>query len=71
MKFETAYIYSFIAPLMIFLSILGLISSKESKKIFYMPIGLMGIYIIVEKELSRGLKRKNILKKIQSYKKNK
>ena len=34
MKFETAYIYSFIAPLMIFLSILGLISSKESKKIF-------------------------------------
>ena len=71
MKFETAYIYSLIAPLMIFLSILGLISSKESKKIFYMPIGLMGIFIIVEKELSRGLKRKNILKKIQSYKKNK
>ena len=68
MKFETAYIYSFVAPLMIFLSTLGLISSKESKKIFYLPIGLMGIFIIVEKEFSRGSKRKNILNEIKTYK---
>ena len=71
MKFEKAYIYSLVAPLMIFLSTLGLISGKDSKKIFYVPIGLMGIFIIVEKEFSRGLKRKNILNKIKSFKQTK
>jgi len=71
MKFEKGYIFSFVAPLMIILSTIGLISSKESKKIFYLPLGVMGIFIILEKEFSRGLKRKNILNKIKSYKKNK
>ena len=69
MRFEKAYIFSLVAPLMIFLSIIGFISRKDSKKIFYVPIGLMGIFIILEKELSRGLKRKKILNKIKSYKK--
>ena len=69
MKTEKAYIFSLVAPLMIFLSIIGFISRKDSKKIFYVPIGLMGIFIILEKELSRGLKRKKILNKIKSYKK--
>ena len=71
MKFEKNYIFSLVAPLMILLSIIGYISREDSKKIFYLPIGLMGIFIISEKELSRGLKRKNILKKIKSYKQNK
>ena len=69
MKFEKAYIFSLVAPLMILLSIIGFISRKDSKKIFYLPIGLMGIFIISEKEFSRGLKRKKILIKIKSYKK--
>ena len=69
MKLEKAYIFSFVAPLMILLSLIGLISRKDSKKIFYLPIGLMGILIISEKEFSRGLKRKKILIKIKSYKK--
>ena len=69
MKFEKAYIFSLVAPLMIFLSIIGLITRKDSKKIFYLPIGLMGIFIISEKEFSRGQKRKKILNKIKSYKK--
>ena len=69
MKFEKAYIFSLVAPLMILLSIIGLTSSKDSKKIFYLPIGLMGIFIIAEKELSRRIKRKKILIKIKSYKK--
>ena len=68
MKFEKVYIFSLAAPLMILLSIIGFISRKDSKKIFYLPIGLMGIFIISEKELSRGLKRKKILNKIKSYK---
>ena len=68
MKFEKAYIFSLVAPLMILLSIIGFISRKDSKKIFYLPIGLMGIFIISEKGFSRGLKRKKILNKIKSYK---
>ena len=68
MKFEKAYIFSLAAPLMILLSIIGFISRKDSKKIFYFPIGLMGIFIIAEKEFSRGIKRKKILNKIKSYK---
>ena len=68
MKFENTYIFSLVAPLMILVSTIGLISRKDSKKVFYLPIGLMGLYIISEKELSRGLKRKKILNKIKSFK---
>ena len=68
MKFEKAYIFSLVAPLMIFLSIIGFILRDGNKKLFYLPIGLMGIFIISEKELSRGLKRKKILNKIKSCK---
>ena len=68
MKFEKAYIFSLAAPLMILLSTIGFISRKDSKKIFYLPIGLMGIFIISEKEFSRGIKRKKILNKIKSHK---
>ena len=68
MKFENYYIFSLIAPLMILLSIIGFISRKDSKKVFYLPIGLMGIFIISEKEFSRGLKRKKILNKIKTCK---
>jgi hypothetical protein len=57
------------APFMIFISVLGLIFRKENKKIFYLPIGLMGISIIFEKDLRRKLERGNILKKIKYYQK--
>ena len=68
MKLQKAYIFSFVAPLMILLSLLGFFLREDSKKIFYLPIGLMGIFIISEKEFSRGLNRKKILNKIKSYK---
>ena len=68
MKFEKTYIFSLVAPLMIFLSIIGFITRKDSKKIFYLPMGFMGIFIILDKEFSRGIKRKKILNKIKSYK---
>ena len=71
MKFEKAYIFSLVAPLMILLSLIGFISRQDSKKIFYLPIGLMGIFIISEKEFNRGIKRKKILNKIKSYKQTK
>ena len=69
MKFEKAYIFSLVAPSMILLSILGFLLRKDNKKIFYLPIGLMGFVMVSEKEFSRGIKRKNILNKIKSYKK--
>ena len=68
MKFKKVYIFSLVAPLMILLSIIGFFLRKDSKKIFYFPIGLMGIFIISEKEFSRVIKRKKILNKIKSYK---
>ncbi len=71
MKFEKGYIFSLVAPLMILLSIIGFISREDSKKIFYVPIGLMGVFMILEKELSRGIKRKNFLTKIKSYRQTK
>ena len=67
MKIDRGVILSLVAPFMIFLSLFGLIFRGNTKKIFYLPIGLMGISIILEKDLSRKLGRKNILKKIKSY----
>ena len=71
MKFEKAYIFTLVAPLMILLSIIGFISRNDSKKIFYLPIGFMGIFIILEKEFSRGIKRKRIFNKIRYFKQTK
>jgi len=70
MKLDRAFILSFAAPLMILMSIIGLISSKQSKKIFYLPLGLTGVFVILEKNISRKLNRQKLLKKIKSYKKN-
>ena len=69
MKFEKAYIFSLVAPLMILLSVIGFISRKDNRRILYLPMGLMGIVIILEKEISRGIKRNKILNKIKSFKK--
>ena len=69
MKIKKTFILSFVAPCMILISATGLMLRDNSKKIFYLPIGLMGIVIILEKSISRQLDRKNILKKIKSYQK--
>ena len=69
MKVTKRLILSYVAPFMILLSAIGLIFRDNSRKIFYLPIGLMGIVIILEKGISRHLDRKNILKKIKSYQK--
>ena len=69
MKTNKRFILSFVAPFMIFISAIGIILRDNSKKIFYLPIGLMGIVIISERSISRQLDRKNIFKKIKSYQK--
>jgi len=63
------FILSFVAPFMILISAIGLIFRDNPRKIFYFPIGLMGIVIILERGVSRQLDRKNILQKIKSYQK--
>ena len=69
MKTNKRFILYFVAPFMILISALGLIFRDNSRKIFYLPIGLMGIAIILERGISRQLARRNILKKIKSYQK--
>ena len=69
MKTNKRFILSFVAPFMILISAIGSVVSDNSKKIFYLPLGLMGVSIIFEKELRRRLDRKNILKMIKSYQK--
>ena len=69
MKIDKRSILSFVAPFMILISAMGLIFRDNIRKIFYLPIGLMGISIIVEKDLRRRVDRKNIFKKIKSYQK--
>ena len=69
MKINKVFIWSLVAPFMILLSFTGLILRENNRKIFYLPIGLMGISIVLEKDLRRRFDRKNILKKIKSYQK--
>ena len=71
MNINKRFILSFVAPFMILISAIGLIIRDNSRKIFYLPIGLMGIVIILEKGVRRQLDRKNIFKKIKSYQKAK
>jgi len=71
MKINKRFILSFVAPFMIFISAIGLILRDKTRKIFYLPIGLVGISIILEKDIRRRLNRENILKKIKFYKKGK
>ena len=69
MKLNSVFILSLVAPFMIFISAIGLMLRDDTKKIFYFPIGLMGISIILEKDLRKKFDRKNTLKKIKSYRK--
>ena len=69
MKINKRFILSFVAPSMITISATGLIFRNNSKKVFYLPIGLMGISILLEKDIRRRIDRNNILKKIKSYQK--
>ena len=67
MKIVKPFLFSLVAPFMIFISIMGL-TLRDNNKIFYVPLALMGSLIILEKLVSRKLKRKRILKKIKSLK---
>jgi len=65
MKINQRFFLSFVAPFMILISAIGLIFRDNTRKIFYLPIGLMGIAILLEKDVRRRLDRN----KIKSYQK--
>tara|TARA_Y100000589_G_scaffold245693_1_gene233427 strand:+ start:331 stop:501 length:171 start_codon:yes stop_codon:yes gene_type:complete len=56
---------------MILISLLGLTFRENSKKHFYLPIGIVGVYLIAEKEYKRKIHRDDILKKIKISQENK
>ena len=71
MKINKKFILSFVAPFMILVSVSGLVLRDNTRKILYLPIGLMGISIVLEKDVRRRFDRENIFKKIKSYQKGK
>ena len=56
---------------MILIAVLGLTFRENRKKYFYVPIGIIGIYLVTEKEYTRKTYRKNILNKIKIFQENK
>ena len=71
MKKRTAYLYSLVAPFMLLLAIIGFTFRSQSKKTFYVPLGTIGFYLIIEKEFFRRSKRKDILNKVKFFQNNK
>ncbi len=71
MKSKNNYLYTLITPLMILIAVLGLTFRENRKKYFYVPIGIIGIYLVTEREYTRKTYRKNILNKIKIFQENK
>ena len=67
MKSKNNYLYTLITPLMILIAFLGLTFRENSKKYFYVPIAIIGVYLIVEKEYNRKINRGDILNKIKNF----
>ena len=67
MKTKNNYIYTLITPLMILIGVLGFTFRDSTKKNSYIPIGVIGIYLIAEREYNRKRRRENILKKIKNF----
>ena len=71
MKPKNNYQYTLVIPLMLLIAFLGITFRENSKKHFYIPIGIIGVYLVVEREYNRKFNRKDILNKIKNFSKNK
>ena len=67
MNLKNNYHFTFITPLMIIIACLGLTFRENGKKRFYVPIGIVGVYLVVEKEYHRKTNRAEILNKIKNF----
>ncbi len=71
MKLKNNYYYTLLTPLMILIAFLGFTFRDSNKKNFYLPIGIVGIYLVFDKEYNRKKKREDIFNKIKTFSKNK
>ncbi len=67
MRSKNNYYYTLITPLMLLIAFLGLTFRENSKKHFYLPIGIIGVYLIAEREYTRKTNREDILNKIKKF----
>ena len=66
MKSKNNYYFTLITPLMILIAVLGLTFRENRKKYFYVPLGMIGVYLVVDREYNRKNNRKDILNKIKN-----
>ena len=71
MKSRNNYQYRFVTALMILIAFLGLTFRENGRKHFYIPIGIVGVYLVAEQDYHRRTNRAEILNKIKNFLKNK
>ena len=71
MKLKNNYHYTIATLLMILIAFLGLTFRENRNKYFYIPIGVIGVYLLAERELNGKANRQEILNKIKNFQENK
>ena len=71
MQLKNNYHYTLITPLMILIAILGFTFRDNNRKHFYIPIGVIGVYLVAEREYRRKTDRYRILNRIKNFQENK
>ena len=71
MNLKNNFHYTLITSIMILISFLGLTFREPRQKYFYIPIGIIGFYLVAQKEYKRKVNRENILNKIKQFQENK
>ena len=67
MQLKNNYLYTLITPLMILIAFLGLTFRENRKKNFYLPIGIVGFYLVAERQYNRKTNREDLLNKIKYF----
>ena len=67
MKSRNNYQYRFVTALMILIAFLGITFRENRNKYFYVPIGIIGVYLVAEREFKRKTNRQDILNKIKNF----
>ena len=67
MKSNNNYQYTLVTLLMILIAFLGISFRETRNKYFYVPIGIIGVYLVAEREFNRKTNRLNILNKIKNF----
>ena len=67
MKLKNNSHYTIATLLMILIAFLGITFRENRKKYFYVPIGIVGVYLVAEREFNRKTNRLDILNKIKNF----